>query len=364
MSARPKLKSLEDMMAAFNPGELERKLQQTSTPKGRIDHFKSIAAKEYPIFTEGLDPYMRQFFADRAATAATAATATAIARQPSEEQSISFPAVDLGAGSAYYTVQWALRYRAPSFEGSPTTTFMLEWYPTDIEDILKQSTRPCLQYMKDEAAKCAFLGMDRNDSPLYPNNRIILQGLSNETYNGNEGSVLRRDPSSQGRYAIKLDGTDNSSQPMSFKRTNLVKKDFPENAVASLEEAHRQLLSIEQGMDAAVYDGLLERSCELDVLQRETWSTLVEKLRGTCALVTCTSLLSAIGYREPDAWKNVMDIATSLLISGGFLMQYDRTNEGHFGHVSVMERYATPLGLTLKNKVGSSRQTFLLWQMR
>jgi hypothetical protein len=49
-------------------------------------------------------------------------------------------------------------------------------------------------------------------------------------------------------------------------------------------EERQQLLPMEQGRDVALYDGLLDRSCVLDLLQRETWSTLVYKLRGTCAL--------------------------------------------------------------------------------
>jgi hypothetical protein len=79
----------------------------------------------------------------------------------------------------------------------------------------------------------------------------------------------------------------------------------------------------ENGMAKAFFEGLLARACVLDLLDRQTWSPVLDKMGGQSALATCKSLLSAIGYREPYAGYNVMEVCFSLLASGGFRMHYD-----------------------------------------
>jgi len=254
-----------------------------NTPEGKIKQCRNKMGDYYSVVTKALDDPIKEFLASNNREA------------NSNCRQRVFPAVDFAAGSAYFTHQLALRYREPLCDRS------LEWYPTDTTDGLEKFTRPCLKYLAKEAE--SFLCTDRNGGAVFPRQRVELQGLKNDDYNGQEGVVLHKDPKTVGRYAIQL---DSKAKPISFKADNFVRTDISDHS--STNNGNRFLV-----------EGLRERSCNVDVLKRETWSDVLEKLAGQCALVTCTNLLTEIGHREPTAWKTVMELASELLVSGGYL---------------------------------------------
>jgi hypothetical protein len=79
------------------------------------------------------------------------------------------------------------------------------------------------------------------------------------------------------------------------------------------------------------FDQLLERSCEINLVHPDTWTNLTENpnIRGRCALVTCTYLLTSIGAHHPTVWQETLQLASQLLRPGGYLLQYDTTRYTH-----------------------------------
>jgi hypothetical protein len=342
-----------------------------NSPKGKIKQCRTAAAtRQYQVVTNALDGPIRALFLEMAANNAPCRV----------------PAVDLAAGSAYFTSQWALRYGAPTFCAAEdvTSLSLLDWYATDTTDAIATFTRPCLTYLAQEAEQQACLCTDRNGAAVFPQERIILQGLSNVAYNGKEGTVLHKDPKVEGRYAVRLD--HQTAKPISFKADNLVVMksdhgpgsrshdggDDTSSSSRSIEETQRRLLSSQNYSERDLFQGLLARSCDFDILKRDTWTSsslsgggqplLLEKLHGQCALVTCTNLLTEIGHREPTAWKTVMEVAGTLLFPGGLLLQGDADGWGQFGNVPVMNDHAKSLGFTLQTHTRLEAWALVLWK--
>ena len=347
-------KAQMEEQASTSPEAFRRTMD--NSPEGKIKKCRTDEAtiRQYQVFSKALDDPIKKLFLEMTA-----------GNNSSDDGKVnntrtSFPAVDLAAGSAYFTSQWALRYREPLCAGS------LEWYPTDTNDAVEKFTRPCLTYLAEEAEQHSFLCADRHGDAVFRQDRIILEGLKTVEYNGQEGVLLHKDPKIAGRYAVRL---DRKAKPMSFKAANfVVRKGGPggneDTTSRTTEEQNRRLLSSQNYLERDLFRGLLERSCDLDLLKRETWSELLEKLNGQCALVTCTNLLTEIGHREPTVWKTVMEVASKLLFSGGFLLQGDADGWGQFGNVQIMEEHAKLLGLTLHTQVKLNAWALVLWKKR
>ena len=47
--------------------------------------------------------------------------------------------------------------------------------------------------------------------------------------------------------------------------------------------------------------------------------------------MTCTNLLTCLGYRDPTAWQDTMQLAADLLHVDGYLLQYDAVGYADFG---------------------------------
>lgn len=324
-----------------------------NSPKGKIAQCRESSSSRhnyYAEFTKALDDPIKNLLQEHSMAAA---------------RSRKLPAVDLAAGSAYFTSQLALRYREPFCDHGS-----LEWYPTDTHDALQNFTRPCLEYLANEAAEQeSLLCRDRNGDALFPREQVELQGLKTTAYNGLGGVVLHTDPNIAGCYAVQL---DKRTKPSSFKPEKFVRTATPTTVDAAdvvdndnsttIEEKQRRILSSRNYLERYLYNGLLERSCSVDLLKRETWSALTLKLKRQCGLVTCTNLLTEIGHREPTVWKNVMEVGSELLVSGGFLLQGDANGWGHFGNVRIMEEHAKSLGLTIHTQVQLEAWALVLWK--
>lgn len=321
-------KAQMEEQAAASPEAFKSRMD--NSPEGKIKQCQSEAAtRQYQMLTKALDDPIKKLLADKAATSKT-----------------SFPAVDLAAGSAYFTSQFALRYRKPFCSAS------FEWTPTDTIDTIEKLTRPCLTYL---AGQNSSLGIDRNGDGILPKDRVVLRGLKTVTYNGKSGVVLHKDPKITGRYAVQL---DQQPKPISFKAENFMRQQ--DKLSSTVEGRHQRLLSTQDYF----YKGLFERSVAFDILNREAWpnNQLLEQQRGRCALVTCTNLLTEIGHREPTAWKIVMEIASMLLFPGGFLQQGDADGWGQFGNLPAMQDHAKSLGLTLQTNMKLDAWAVLLWR--
>jgi hypothetical protein len=293
---------------------------------------RNLATKEYPHFCQALDDRLRAFFQSKPANVKV------------------FPAVDLSAGTAVYTCQYALRYRPPEFCAT------LRWYPSDWTGSgeyspLDKETRAAIRIMAKEAdTEDVVLFSDPQGAAVFPQDEVFLEGLSRAEYNGLKGIVLHHDAKSPGRFAVQLELTAAQKRKnISLKAENLFRMGSPENG-PTLERTNRRQLSI-RGEAKAFYNGLLERACELDLQQHDTWSN-VQEIYGRCALVTATSILTCMGHRAPLVWQDSLEIASRLLMPGGILMQYDTVNWGDYGDVRTMLNYSVTksLGLILEER--------------
>lgn len=351
-------KAQMDEIAAVSPEKFLGMVD--NSPKAKIKKCRQEKAqKQYQAICEVLDEPIRQLLL--------------LKRENENHDRIS--AVDLAAGSAYFTSQWALRYREPFFQGHQS----MEWYPTDTKEALAQFTRPCLEYLAQEAetrkkdqqnSSALPLCTDPNGTLLFPKARIVLQGLTAEAYNGREGVLLYQDPANADRYAVRLldpsrlllDELQLSKQkPMSFQAKNLT-------SILPIEEQQllRLLRQQQPYTEQDFFRELHERSCALDLLRQETWSKLLDEQgqRGKCGLVTCTNLLTEIGHCEPNAWKIVMEIAADLLLEGGYLLHGDTDGWGpDFGNPAASQAHASSLGFTLETRVElDASWVIMLWK--
>jgi hypothetical protein len=302
-----KMKQMMGSIAAME--EFRDRMNDIGTTKGKVEHLRGLAHDEYPLFTGALDEPMKKFFSGK-------------------RGNTSLPAVDLATGGAIYCSQFAFRYRPPFLGGT------LQWYPTDA---IISDARECLQYMAQETEERAFLFWDNTGQPVFVGDTVELIDLPRYEFNGREAVVSRRDCKYQGRFTVQLD-------PM------------------SLEEIQQQSLS-PSGGDKNLLNELLERCTKVDILNRETWNR-IEYVNSKCALVTCMHLLSDL-VESSHGWKNVLEIASRLLVRGGYLLQYDECLD-EYGNVLVMQEYiaSKSLRLHLCNQAVGTQTILLLWRRK
>ena len=277
----------------------------------------------------------------------------------------TFPAVDLAAGSCAYTVAWAQHFRQPRFQSS------LDWYPTDYKGRSCPSDRPADRrggpLENDLRKTLRFLANNpdplfagTNGMAVFPGDSIRLEGLKSQQYNGLHGVIVGPDPQVDGRFEVQL-GDDMNWKSCSFKSSNIRRASewmgsdegtkF-EGATEYTEDRKRLLTN------------MLDRSCEVNILIDSTWKNLAD-VHGKCALVTCTNLLCCLGYRNPDAWKNCLKVASRLLRPGGVYMAEDDVGDD-FGDVERMQHFvqSNKLGLTLSMATitDDGRSVKMIWE--
>lgn len=121
-----------------------------------------------------------------------------------------------------------------------------------------------------------------------------------------------------------------------------------------------------------IYTPRIDRIQTVDIKVEETWSC-IQELYGKCAFVTCSTLLTAIGYRDPAAWKDAMVLASKLLDVDGYFVQYDAVGFENFGDTSIMEDYAKNSNLGFKldymtsgtfHKNTGKRRSIIIWKKK
>ena len=246
-------------------------------------------------------------------------------------QLTNFSAVDLASGSAIGTV--ALAATTISL---PSKSAGLYWYPTDK---YVERTKEHLRHLQDETP----IFIDGDNKPVFlhcHNTTIELKGLKTTKYNGRNGKLKGPDSSCQDRYVVQF--SSNPKDRKSFKKENI----FHGGCRTHVDSVIQCLHTKNEAKD--FYQGLIDRIQTVDIKEEETWSC-VKELHGKCAFVTCSTLLTAIGYRDPTAWKNAMILASKLLDVDGYFVQYDAVGFGNFGDTLIMEDFAknTDLGFKL-----------------
>mmetsp|Transcript_13299 Transcript_13299/g.36687 ORF Transcript_13299/g.36687 Transcript_13299/m.36687 type:complete len:333 (-) Transcript_13299:93-1091(-) len=278
-----------------------------------------------------------------------------------------YPAVDLASGKALFPLAYAQHYSSK-----------LEWYPTEqkgfddpifcdwyVGEYVLSSLSWFLVgscHRKNDQEKSTLLFTDSNGVQVREGDMVQLTGLSNASYNGTHGLVQGFDTSStkEERVAVRL---FHRSVPLSFKSGNLKRVACKPKKTTSIQAADKY--------DPAVIQGLLDRARFVDLLNRDTWSKVMiqDDLQGRCALVTCTSLLTSLGYREPEIWKDCLELASRLLTAGGYFLQYDTASFGKFGHGRTMKAFIEEksLGLVLEGRkeeefCGHGKMYIMLWR--
>lgn len=313
----------------------------SKTIKDRIEddryYFRNVY---YEDFVQKLDPFIRELLEKNKGTNPPV-----------------FPAVDLGASTAVTTIGMALNFMPPFHQGA------LVWYPTDTtrhteseeEDggMLERETRPSLRYHIEETQEIRDnpLFADKEGEVVFKGDLVNMRGLKAKQYNGKRGIIRGPDPNTQGRFAVQV--SSDTDDCKSFKSENLV---FGWHVLPG--PLALRLLRLDKS-DVVFFEGLLNRSCEINLWDHETWSNVTE-LDGQCALVTCTSVLSSVGYRLPKLWQDTMQLASKLLRKDGYLAQWDTYRFGsivvgkddddfQFGDIQAMQAYVEEmsLGLTL-----------------
>lgn len=296
--------------------------------KEKVEANRAFAETDTATFYPVLDGRLQEFFR----------------MHPSEDQ---FPAIDIGSGHGGYVVHMALHFRPPIFQKK------LVWYATDWTGDqnpnggpLETETRAALKYcIKESVEKVEnVLFTDKNGKPVYEGDGVQLAGLKSVQFNGKRGQAQGLDPKAEGRIAVQVSADVNDKK--SFRRENITYL-----GETSIEDVVLRSMRID-GSHVEFFKGLLDRTREIDILKKDTWSNLHE-LEGKCALVTCSSLLTCLGYREPTAWQDTMEFASTFLCKDGLLLQYDAIDYGGFGDQEVMDAFVGEkfLGLKLEDVI-------------
>jgi len=321
------------------PEDVMRMMKIMTKPmKEQVEDERNHFRTEYEPVFQMLNPRIEEFFKKQQQDGGSTTLPLG------GSNSSTFPAVDIGSGSAIGTVTMALTLAPPIL---PENVELL-WYPSDwagkkgssiTGSPVECETRESLRYQIQESQECVPLFADKDGEPIFPDDKIELEGLKADHFNGRRGIIRGPDPKIAGRFKVQL--SPDPSDCKSFKKENLSYM-----GETSLHSAKLRLLR-EEGKAEDFFIGLLERTREIDVLEPRTWSS-VEELYGKCALVTCTSLLTCLGYRDPTAWKDTMQLASKLLCTDGYLLQYDAIGYADFGDTAVMQAFADDEVLGLK----------------
>jgi hypothetical protein len=348
-----------------------------STPQGMVEHERSFAFEHgyLETYLQTMDKFLSKSLSENGTGTTNG----------------SFSAVDLAAGAGAFTFEYAKHFSG-SNKSSTITNVNLTWYPTEWESPGRRRNpftclRESLHWMlsdiivndngdsddddgggnrsrkssyvpatfgleltlKESWANAAasatdtfintittreILFVDAMGKAAHLGDVMRLVGLSTVEYNGELGRLEGKDSKTDGRFAVLL-RSDNMRKARSFKSTNLlVETDYD-------DEKHRE---------QDLLKGLMKRSRVLDLQDKSTWCGfgISEQLHGRCAIVTCTSLLTQVGHRAPDIWKNALDCANTLLASGGILLLHDTLKFGGFGIARIMQGYIARSGLGLE----------------
>lgn len=296
-----------------------------------VEDHRRYAHEAVALFFPLLDGILKEFFA----------------KNPEQSR---FPAIDIGSGPAAHVVKLALHFREPLYKRHE-----LVWYPTNwtggdgtpthdnpIEFETRAVLKYCLEETKDKVDNVLFT--DKNGQPVYKGDLIELSGLKTTQFNGKHGVARGVDPKSEGRIAVQL--TTDWNDRKSFKQQNITYL----GGEISMENAVLRTMT-QQGSYKEFFQGLLDRTTEIDILKHKTWSNLQE-VEGKCALITCSNLLTQIGYRDPTAFRDTMEFASRFLCQDGYLLQYDAINFGGFGE--DLEAFPSALGLKLEHTFDST----------
>jgi hypothetical protein len=245
-----------------------------------------------------------------------------------------FPAVDLAAGEAVSTLLYGLRYRRPKFDAT------LDWYPTEWKgkqgghnhnhDPLNDELRVSLKLMQTKADEENYLFTDSNGKNVFRKDKVVMEGLKEQTkFNGIIGSARNPDPYDEGRFGVKVEGEE---QLLSIRKEHLTRAGGGERP--------------------GFFKDLLDRSCEINMLEHDTWDNLNE-IYGKTALVSCTYLVCSVGEDTPNIWQDSLELASKLLMPGGYLIQYDTVKYGGYGDASIMQKYIAKNQLGLEMEIRS-----------
>jgi hypothetical protein len=301
----------------------------------RIQNDKARVIGETRIIMAALKPRLDEFFEAHQHSSANEEISSL---SPSGEiipaSSSMIPAVDLASGRGVATIQLAAAFYKE-----------LEFYPSDYQGSdgpdaapVDVETRKSLQYHLDSSTVSEPLFSDSagNDEPVFQDDFVELHGLTAVQFNGQPGLIRGLDTQTEGRFAVEL-----SDGRKSFKKENIK---FA--GCLSLGDAHLRILKLQHKVQD-FFKGLLERTRQIDILQHDTWSNL-EELNNRCGLVTCMNVLSCLGYRDPTAWHDILELSSTLLQVGGLLFQFDASGYAGFGDNSAMNEFVTQRKLPLE----------------
>lgn len=292
------------------------------------------------------------------------ALCNAVFTWPSE----NFPAVDVACGPAVFTTANALYFSKLKNKFPSNIT----WIATDIEKGISGSsgafldeTIPALDFFsKDPSPQFA----DRKGQAVFIGDTVMLEGLSKTEFNGLKGIVTGPDTKSDGRYGVCICSGNSPGKNISLKPANITRdgRSMGDREGQTMEEATKK--SVDRGI---ILQGLRKRAVPIDILQWQSWKSL-DPLGGGCGLVTCTNLLTMIGYRNPEVWREVMRLASNLLCATGALVMYDTAEFGGYGDVNIMGMHAErnflrlmplelPNKLIKRVKTTDPRMSLMVW---
>jgi hypothetical protein len=323
----------------FAEESVVQKMQQMAVsraePRGEVMHERKFAFQlgYAKLYSRTIDKCMKEF--------------RTLWEDFDKKSNIEFrSAIDIGSGAGVFPFVYAKHFR----DSVKYRDYIpVNWFPSEYVnpssgrhqlDFLKQSILVQHQEIMARDIREDVLFADANGRAVYPNDKVHLAGLlspQSEKYNGLIGTVLGIDSANTERIAVFC-LLDEGKRTISLKPANLTL--VKDQKGLKRDITYEQAIEVDKDLDTL--DSLHSWTLHIDVMDfgnfgmQEASQSL---LMSACALVTCTSLLTCCGHREPMIWKNALSVASYYLAVGGYFIQHD-TDEygGGFGDKVAMRR--------------------------
>ena len=344
----------------FHPDPMAQRILRDAaslmSPGRRLDPKVNIYDNRKIYFGESSQKYLLmrdviQYLLEqrKAKAKGTVATATAAAEDDKSHNRAPKIALDIGSGPGVFVLAYARDF--------PT----LQWYPSEIDNkgdsnaAFRAELLATLDFLRSDAEP-QFT--DESGIMVHIGDSVLLNNISSPEYNHQEGILKGKDPENPGRFGVCLGPSQFKGKVISVLAEKILyhgntmgdpdhQKGLSRTQQQTLSETNSNSTS---NSNKSLLEGLRNRAFALDLLTPPWTRELFDnEIQQSCSIITCTHLLTMIGYKAPHATQLCLGLAHDALEDGGYLITMDSVQHdgGNYGNEVAMRKYLMESGVGL-----------------